>query len=121
MAEKGLFCGINRPADLNNLNEQERKHTPVIKCPVEVKSGEPFDVEIQVSHGMEEAHHIQSIELYSGQNFHARVDLTPAFTNPKISVQVVKSGKHAKHTLRALARCNMHGQWEATREISVIE
>ncbi len=68
---------------------------------------------------MEEAHHVQWMELYSGQNFLGRFDLTPVFTRPEITVTLVKGPKHEKATLRAVERCNMHGMWESTKEINI--
>jgi superoxide reductase len=122
MAEKGPFCGINQPTDPANLTEAEKKHIPVIECPDTVKAGEPFTVTISVGeipHVMEEGHHIQWLELSSGKNFNARIDLTPVFTRPEVSVVLVKGGIHRDITLRALERCNLHGLWEGTKPITV--
>ncbi len=124
MTEKGLFCGINIPKDQANLNDMEKKHIPVIDAPDEVKPGEPFKVTIKVGelpHVTEEAHHIQWIEIYFGKNFYTRVDLTPVFTRPEITMTFVRSGKgtHETGTMRVIERCNMHGLWEATKEIQV--
>ncbi|NOY64350.1 MAG: superoxide reductase [Nitrospirae bacterium] len=124
MGEKSLFCGINRPADPANMTDLEKKHTPVIECPDTVKAGEPFEVRIKVGempHVMEEGHHIQWIELYSGQNQYIRIDLTPVFTKPEVTVTLVKGGKHRTSTLRVVERCNLHGTWEATKEITITE
>ncbi len=124
MSEKSLFCGINRPQDPANKTALEQKHTPVIECPDTVKAGEPFQVKIRVGeipHPNEEGHHIQWIELYSGQNLYARVDLTPVFAQPEVTITVVKGGKHRTSTLRVLERCNLHGTWEATKEITITE
>ena len=124
MPEKGFFCGINRPKDSSNMTETEKKHMPVIECPNTVKSGEPFQVRIsigEIPHVMEEAHHIQWIDVYSGENFNARIDLTPAFTKPEVTVTLLKDGKHRKSTLRVVERCNLHGQWEALKEINITE
>ena len=124
MAEKGLFCGMNKPADASNLTEPEKKHVPVIECPDTVKAGEPFEVKVKVGsipHVMDEGHSIQWIELFSGENFLTRIDLTPVFTKAEVTVTLVKAGKHRKSILRAVERCNLHGQWEATREITVNE
>ncbi len=124
MGEKNLFCGINRPQDPANMTEMEKKHTPVIECPDSVKVGEPFKVTIKVGelpHVMEEGHHIQWIEVYFGQNFNTRIDLTPVFTRPEVTLTFVKGGKHRTSTLRVIERCNLHGQWEATKEITVVE
>ncbi len=124
MGEKSLFCGINRPADPANMTDLEKKHTPVIECPDTVKAGEPFEVRIKVGempHVMEEGHHIQWLELYSGQNQYIRIDLTPVFTRPEVTVTLVKGGKHRTSTLRVVERCNLHGTWEAMKEITVTE
>jgi superoxide reductase len=124
MTEKGLFCGINRPQDPTNLTEMEKKHIPVVICPDTVKAGEPFQVTIKVGeipHVMDEGHHIQWIEVYFGQNFYIRVDLTPVFTRPEVTVTLVKGGKHRTSTLRVIERCNLHGLWETTREITITE
>jgi len=124
MSEKGFFCGINRPQDPANMTDLEKKHTPVIDCPDSVKPGEPFKVSIKVGempHVMEEGHHIQWIDVYSGENFNARIDLTPVFTRPEITVTLQKGGKHRTSTLKVIERCNLHGQWEATKEITVSE
>lgn len=124
MGEKGLFCGINTPADPDNLNEMEQKHMPVVDCPDTVKAGEPFKVSIKVGsipHVMEEAHHIQWLEIHFGRNFYERIDLTPVFTLPDVTVTLVKHAKHKTSTLRVVERCNMHGLWETTREVAVTE
>jgi superoxide reductase len=124
MAEKGLFCGMNTPKDASNMTEFEKKHAPVIECPDTVKAGEPFQVKIHVGaipHVMEEGHSIQWIDLYFKQNFYARIDLTPVFTRPEVTVTLVRHSKHKSSTLRVIERCNLHGQWEATKEIGISE
>lgn len=124
MAEKGLFCGMNHPKNTDDLSELEQKHVPVIDCPDAVKAGEPFQVGIKVGavpHVMEEGHHIQWLEVSFGQNFNERVELTPVFTRPEVTITLVKGGRHAEGTLRVVERCNLHGLWEATKEISVSE
>lgn len=122
--EKSLFCGMNRPKDPSNMTDPEKKHMPVIKCPDTVKSGVPFEVKItvgEIPHVMEEAHHIQWIDVYFGQNFNARINLTPVFTRPEVTLTLVKGGKHRTTTMRVVERCNLHGQWEAVKEIVVAE
>ena len=96
MSEKGLFCGINRPQDPANMTELEKKHTPVIECPDTIKSGDPFQIKIKVGempHVMDEGHHIQWLDIYSGQNFLSRVDLTPVFTRPEVTLTLVKGDR----------------------------
>lgn len=122
MAEKTLFCGTNRPADPSSMSDVEKKHTPVIECPDTVKAGEPFQVKIKVGeipHVMEEGHHIQWVCVHSGENFNACVNLTPVFTRPEVMITLVKGGAHKTSTLRVMERCNLHGQWEATKEITI--
>ncbi len=126
MAEKGLFCGINRPKNASDLSDMEKKHIPVIDAPDEVRPGEPFKVTINVGeipHVMEEAHHIQWIEVSFGQNFHTRIELTPVFTRPEITVTLVRHGKgsHDTGAMRVIERCNMHGLWEAVKDIRIIK
>ncbi len=116
--EKGLFCGINRPKDATNLSELEKKHVPVIESPDKVKAGKPFNVTVKIGsipHVMETGHHIQWIDIYSGENFLAKVLLTPVFTRAEVTVTLVKGGAHKTSKLRAVERCNLHGLWEARK------
>ncbi len=122
MSDKGLFCGMNTPKDPANMSETEKKHMPVIECPDTVTAGEPFQVKINVGeipHVMEEGHFIQWIDVYFKQNFFARVELTPKFTRPEVTLTLERHSKHKSSTLRVVERCNLHGQWEATKEIAV--
>ncbi|MDH4232057.1 MAG: class II SORL domain-containing protein [Nitrospirota bacterium] len=122
MQEKGLFCGINKPKDSANMTDFEKKHTPVIECPDEVKEGVPFQVRIRVGsipHLMEEGHFIQWLEVRFGENLYERVELAPVFSRPEITVTLAKGGKHEKGTLRVIEKCNLHGAWEATKEIRI--
>jgi superoxide reductase len=122
MPEKGFFCGINKPKDVSNMTELEKKHIPVIECPDKVKAGEPFQIKINVGeilHVMEEGHHIQWLEVKSGENLYARVNLTPVFTKPEVTLTLVKGEKHSSRTLRVIERCNLHGLWEATKDITI--
>ncbi|KJR41308.1 superoxide reductase [Candidatus Magnetoovum chiemensis] len=122
--EKSLFCGMNKPADPANMTELEKKHMPVIICPDNVKSGDPFDLTIKVGeipHVMDVGHSIQWIDIYFGQNFNARIELTPVFTKPEVTIKLVKGGGHRTSTLRVIERCNLHGQWEATKELEILE
>lgn len=124
MSEKSIFCGINKPKDPANMTDLEKKHTPVIACPDKVKAGEPFQVKINVGelpHVMEEGHHIQWIEVKSGENFIERIDLTPVFARPEVAVTLVKGGKHRTSTIRVIERCNLHGLWESSKEITIEE
>jgi len=115
---------MNTPKDASNMTDLEKKHTPVIDCPDTVKAGEPFQVKIHVGsipHVMEEGHNIQWIDVYFKHNFYARIDLTPVFTKPEVTVTLVRHSKHKSSTLRVIERCNLHGQWEATKEVSITD
>ena len=124
MTEKGPLCGNNKPKDMANMTDFEKKHMPVIHCPDTVKAGEPFQVKIKVGeipHVMEEGHFIQWIEVKFGESLYARVDLTPVLSLPEIMVTLVKGAKHNKGTLRVIERCNLHGAWEASKEIIITD
>ncbi|MBF0536586.1 MAG: superoxide reductase [Nitrospirae bacterium] len=117
MPEKGFLCGMNTPADPGNWTDSEKKHMPV-------KAGEPVQVKIKVGaipHVMDEGHFIQWIEVYVGNNYYARVDLTPVFTKPEVTVTLVRGGTHDKANLRVIERCNLHGLWETTKEIAITQ
>lgn len=124
MTEKGMFCGINKAKDAGNVTDFEKKHLPVIDCPDTVRAGEPFQVKVKVGdipHVSEEGHFIQWIEVKFGENLYARAELTPVFTRPEVVFTLVKHGKHDERTLRVIERCNLHGLWESTKNISVTE
>lgn len=115
-----LFEGINRPADPANMTDLEKKHVSIIDVPVSVKASEPFDVKITVgkelAHPNEGGHFIQWVELYYNDVLIGRTELTPTIYEMPLTVRI-KLGKSC--TLRALARCNLHGIWEGTAELNV--
>lgn len=114
MCKDDLFCGINSAAspEVEKMSDLEKKHTPVISTPKEVKKKEPFEVVVEVgkylAHPNENAHFIEWIELYSGKTFLARVDLVPRLTLPRVSLNVALDHEHP---LTAKIRCNLHGLW----------
>lgn len=115
-----LFSKLNRAADMSNLSDLEKKHLPVIEVPEQVKAGEPFEVTVHVgkllAHPNEPAHHIQWIVLLKGDVALAMIQLTPVSTSPKVKLTVTLD---KTTTLRALERCNIHGEWEHTKEVKV--
>ena len=124
MTEKGYFCGINRPKDMSAMTDFEKKHTPVIECPDTVVAGKPFTARFKVGelqHVSEEGHFIQWAEVKFGENLYARVEFSPVMSAPEATVILNKGAKHAKSTLRVLAKCNMHGLWETSKEITITE
>jgi superoxide reductase len=100
--------------DFATADDFEKKHTPFITLEPQ---GDKVLVNVEVGHevphpnGME--HYITSIELFAGDIEIARLDLSPAVTDPKFCVPV---SLPAGTVLRAVEHCNLHGWWafEAT-------
>jgi superoxide reductase len=91
-----------------------------------VKAGEPFTVEVSVGevvHPMGSAHWIEFIALNIGNEPAGRVDFQPkGYLNPKATFTVVlqkESAPSGKVTLIANQRCNLHGYWESSQDITV--
>ncbi|MCD6488063.1 MAG: class II SORL domain-containing protein [Desulfurococcales archaeon] len=101
-------------------------HTPRIDAPDTVKAGELFKVRIRVGpHPSKVEHSIRRLELYfyeEGRGFNpvlvASMEFTPVYTEPEVelSLRLNKSG-----ILYAIGYCNLHGLWEARKEIRVIK
>ena len=99
-------------------------HTPKIEAPDKVKAGEEYEVKISVGpHPNTVQHSIRYVKLYfreEGRAFNpihlATIILEPEYAEPKISLKLKlkKSG-----TLYAVEYCNLHGLWEARKEIKV--
>lgn len=120
MTEENLFMQVNKAKDLSAPEDLEKKHVPIIEAPDTVKKGEPFEVTIDVGnlmpHPNENAHFIEWIELSAEDVFISRIDLIPLVGKPKVTLNIsLEEG----HTLRARARCNMHGIWEFEKEVKV--
>lgn len=119
-APRDLWAGVNKPLDSNNLTDLEKKHVPVIDAPSTVTKGQPITVTVEVgkmmAHPNELAHFIEWIDLYEDRLFLARADFTPTKVHPKVTFAVTLS---QSGTLRAFARCNLHGVWEGARAIEV--
>lgn len=125
-ADQSLFETINRPKDPAKKNPLEQKHAPVITAPKTVKAGEPFTVEVSVGeviHPMGPTHWIQFIELNLGNEPAGRADFQPrGFMNPKVTFTVVvpkEAAPSGKVTLIAHQRCNLHGYWEGSVDVTV--
>ena len=99
-------------------------HTPKIEAPDKVKAGEPFKVTIKVGpHEMRDVHSIRRIELYiyeEGRPFNpihvATVHFGPEYTEAEATL-TLKLKKDS--VLYAISYCNLHGLWEARKEIKV--
>lgn len=125
-ADQSLYATINRAKDLAKKSPLEQKHVPVIKAPATVKAGEPFTVEVtvgEVVHPMGPTHWIQFVELNIGNEPAGRADFQPrGFLNPKVTFTVVipkEAAPAGKVTLIAHERCNLHGYWEGSVDVTV--
>ncbi|MGO9612747.1 MAG: class II SORL domain-containing protein [Dissulfurispiraceae bacterium] len=125
-ADQSLFETINRPKDPADKKGLEKSHTPVIKAPAKVTVGQPFAVEVDVGeviHPMGPAHWIEYIELDIGNEPAGRIDFQPkGYLNPKATFTVVLTKEAApsgKVTLIAHQRCNLHGYWEGSLDVTV--
>ena len=98
-----------------------KKHVPVITVPPVLKVGEFYDVKItvgEIEHPNENEHFIQWIEFYIGSVYLGRFDFAPVMTRPEVTIPLKLSHKGLNSTLRAVSRCNMHGLWEGTAQVS---
>jgi superoxide reductase len=118
---RDLFCGVNTPQDADNPTDLEKKHIPVISAPDEVKAGECFEVTVEVGklldHPNERSHYINFVDLYCGDAFLTRLDLTPVSTCPVLKA-CVRLDKCCG-PLKAFEFCNLHGTWMASKDIKV--
>ncbi len=115
------YYDIRSTVNSDNKTTLEKKHVPVITAPDTVKAGEYFEVKIkmgdEIDHPMGEDHFIQYVELYANYYQLARVDFGPETkAEATLTIKLEESC-----TLRAYEYCNLHGQWEATKEITVEE
>ncbi len=121
--ETSFFCQVNHPKDPASLTDLEKKHTPVISAPEQLKAGEATTVTVEIgkllAHPNEPGHFIEWIDLYANYVFLARLSLTAVTTRPTLKAEVAIPHGLPKVTLRAFARCNVHGVWEAVKEVSV--
>ncbi|MEN6479941.1 MAG: class II SORL domain-containing protein [Anaerolineales bacterium] len=123
---------------LQSADWKQEKHVPIIECADVVKAGEFFDVTVsvgkEVAHPNTTEHHISYITVFfkpeSGKNpyqvghfeFSAHGESVagpnqgPVYTFHGVTTRMktTESG-----TLYAVAFCNIHGLWEASKEIKV--
>jgi len=127
-ADQSLFETINRIKDPSHPAPLEKSHAPVITAPARVKAGEPFAVEVSVGevlHPMGPSHWIEFIDLNIGNEPAGRIDFQPrGYLAPRVTFTVVLTKDAApagKVTLLAHQRCNLHGYWEGSLDITVTE
>jgi len=124
--DPSLFTDINRVKDATKKTPLEKSHAPAISAPASVKAGEPFPVEVSIGeilHPMGPSHWIEYIELAIGNEPAGRIDLQPGgYMKPKVTLMVSlpkEAAPSGKVTLVASQRCNLHGYWESSIDISV--
>lgn len=116
----GQVSTIQEAKDPASMTDTEKKHVPMIHIGGTPKAGEFFDVTVwvgeQLEHPNEAEHHIEFIDLYLDDRFLTRCDLTWGYSEPRVtfSVRVDGPGK-----LRAYERCNLHGDWMSSVELSL--
>lgn len=110
---------INTAKDLSNMSDMEKKHVPMIHIGGTPKLNEPFEVTVwvgeQLAHPSEAEHHIEFIDLYLDDSFIARCDLTWGTTMSKTCFYVMLN---RPGTLRAFERCNLHGDWTYSTDVT---
>jgi superoxide reductase len=123
---------------LQEADWKTEKHVPVIECPDQVKVGELFEVQAslgkEIAHPNTTEHHIRWISLFfhpEGEKFTYQVghyefsahgesaegpNQGPVYAHHGVSASLKLS---KPGTLLALALCNIHGLWQAAKEIRV--
>jgi len=118
-----LFAGVNKPADMDDMTDLEKKHHPIITAPEAVAVGECFDVTIEVGklleHPNQRAHFIEFVDLYADGVYLGRASFTAVTTCPVATFCV--SLDRPFEQLRAFSYCNLHGTWENAVAIKVAE
>ena len=124
--DQSLFETTNRVNNPSSKTPLEKSHAPVITAPQTVKSGEPFAVEVsigEVIHPMGQSHWIEFIEVNIGNEPAGRLDFqSRGYLSPKATFTVTllkESIPLGKVTLIAHQRCNLHGYWESSADITV--
>ena len=124
--DQTLFEAINRAKDPLQKTPLEKSHAPVLMVPPMAKAGEPFTVDVSVGevlHPMGPVHWIEYIELGIGNEPAGRIDFQPkGYLRPKAIFTVILPGDAAsagKVTLIARQRCNLHGLWEGSVDITL--
>ena len=97
---------------MNNPNELEKKHIPVISmvkgCGLVPDGCQDIHVKMgEIKHPMQPEHYIMHIDFYIDSNFISRVILTPDKLNPAAALHL----KAASGKLSVIEFCNLHGAW----------
>ncbi len=124
---------------LQEADWKTEKHVPVIECPDQVKAGELFEIKVslgkEISHPNTTEHHIRWISLFfhpDGEKFTYQVGYYEFSAHGESAQGANKGSVYTHHgittelkinksgTLYALAFCNIHGLWQAAKEIKIV-
>ncbi len=104
--------------DPKNPTKAELKHTPEIKLgDVDANGYVSVDVTVGqqgIIHPSTADHWIYEIVLFANGSKVAKVDLEPVISRGYLSAKVKKEGLKE---IKAIAKCNLHGDWEETLKV----
>jgi superoxide reductase len=119
-ADLGLFAGINRVKDPNNVSGLEKKHAPHIQAPGSVTKGKTAEISVSVGsvvHPMGPEHWIERVRLFTDTGLPlADVSFARTGVLPICDVHLTVEDET---TVIAQASCNLHGIWESRHTIKV--
>lgn len=121
MVEGFSLDSVNWPKELENMSDMDKKHSPRIICPDEVKLGEKFEVKVitgkLLKHPNEPGHFIMWSELYAGDRFLGRMNFAPGITEPEVCFRI---SLEKNEELIAYSMCNLHGLWKNVVNVKII-
>jgi superoxide reductase len=118
--DSSLFQGINRPRNPQKKTPLEKKHQPVIELPKTIGKGETTKISVtvgEIEHPMSQAHYIDYVELFAGNEPAGRIKFRPRFSVPRATFYL-KLDRPV--TLVARANCNLHGLWESRVNVNPV-
>jgi len=104
---------LRKPADPENLTDEERMHTPLITVSRQsgaISHNGCIDIQIKVGeieHEMTSEHFIEFIDIYIDRTYVMRAALTPKRAHPLVSTCL----NAASARLAVISHCNVHGSW----------
>ena len=116
--DEKLFQGINRVKNSGQEKGLELVHSPVIKAPDTVKTGDVFPVDVEVGrspHPMGPTHWIEHLQLNIGNEPMGNVIFRSSGlvkAAARFNVQLGDAFKGKTVSLIVQIKCNLHGIWE---------
>ena len=106
------------PKDPKNMTKGELKHTPEITVGSKDTAGYTL-VEVSVGQGgiihpSTDNHWIYEVSLFTDGNLVDTVSLEPSISRGYLGTRVKLDGVK---TLKAVAKCNLHGDWESSHAL----